>query len=153
MWKQMNPFISPSEPLSTRCPCRESPAPRFAPSYRSVQHRTLLLLLFGVCLAFGSCGKKQTTAPIEKALKQEASKVSTSLLPDEKGGSTRTSQEALTLPTGFGKRTGDLDQMVKARTIRALVIVTPISFFIKQASLTESNTRHFKSWRNSLTRN
>jgi membrane-bound lytic murein transglycosylase MltF len=32
----------------------------------------------------------------------------------------------------FGKRTGDLDDMVKNRAIRALVIVNPISFFYAQ---------------------
>lgn len=37
----------------------------------------------------------------------------------------------LTLPANFGKHTGDLDEMVKRRTIRALVIVNPIGFFYK----------------------
>jgi membrane-bound lytic murein transglycosylase MltF len=35
----------------------------------------------------------------------------------------------LVLPTTFGRRTGDLDQMLKARQIRALVTIDPISFF------------------------
>lgn len=35
----------------------------------------------------------------------------------------------LTLPTSFGRRIGDLDQMLKARNIRALVTINPISFF------------------------
>src|SRR5260370_20031406 len=35
----------------------------------------------------------------------------------------------LVLPTSFGRRTGDLDQMLKARNIRALVTINPISFF------------------------
>jgi membrane-bound lytic murein transglycosylase MltF len=35
----------------------------------------------------------------------------------------------LTLPVAFAKHTGDLDDMVKRRTIRALVIIDPISFF------------------------
>jgi ABC-type amino acid transport substrate-binding protein len=33
------------------------------------------------------------------------------------------------LPTNFGRRTGDLDEMVKARKIRALVMINRISFF------------------------
>src|SRR5262249_35990145 len=35
----------------------------------------------------------------------------------------------LMLPTSFGRRTGDLDQMLKERKIRALVTINPISFF------------------------
>ncbi|MFZ0795033.1 MAG: transporter substrate-binding domain-containing protein [Candidatus Korobacteraceae bacterium] len=36
---------------------------------------------------------------------------------------------ATTFPPAFGRRTGDLDDMVKARNIRALVLLNPISFF------------------------
>ena len=36
------------------------------------------------------------------------------------------------LPTSFGRDTGDLDEMVKRRNIRALVILNPISFFYEQ---------------------
>jgi membrane-bound lytic murein transglycosylase MltF len=35
----------------------------------------------------------------------------------------------LALPTSFGRRTGDLDEMVKERRIRALVVINPIGFF------------------------
>lgn len=35
----------------------------------------------------------------------------------------------MTLPASFGRHTGDLDEMVKGRNIRALVILDPISFF------------------------
>lgn len=35
----------------------------------------------------------------------------------------------MALPTSFGRHTGDLDEMVKGRNIRALVILDPISFF------------------------
>jgi len=35
----------------------------------------------------------------------------------------------LVLPTSFGRRTGDLDEMVKDRRIRALVVINPIGFF------------------------
>ena len=33
------------------------------------------------------------------------------------------------MPLGFGRRTGDLDEMVKRRNIRALVVINPIGFF------------------------
>lgn len=35
----------------------------------------------------------------------------------------------LVLPTSFGRRTGDLDEMLKERRIRALVVINPIGFF------------------------
>jgi hypothetical protein len=35
----------------------------------------------------------------------------------------------LVLPTNFGRRTGDLDEMLKERRIRALVVINPIGFF------------------------
>ena len=35
----------------------------------------------------------------------------------------------LILPTSFGRRTGDLDQMLRDRKIRALVVINPLSFF------------------------
>ena len=38
----------------------------------------------------------------------------------------------LVLPTSFGRRTGDLDEMVKERRIRALVVINPIGFFYSQ---------------------
>ena len=38
----------------------------------------------------------------------------------------------LVLPTSFGRRTGDLDEMIKERRIRALVVINPIGFFYSQ---------------------
>jgi len=38
-------------------------------------------------------------------------------------------RDHIMLPTNFGRRTGDLDEMVKARKIRALVVINRISFF------------------------
>jgi membrane-bound lytic murein transglycosylase MltF len=35
----------------------------------------------------------------------------------------------IALPTSFGRRTGDLEQMLKERRIRALVVINPLSFF------------------------
>ena len=35
----------------------------------------------------------------------------------------------LLLPTNFGRQTGDLDEMLKSRNIRALVMINPVSFF------------------------
>ncbi len=40
--------------------------------------------------------------------------------------------KAIVLPIGFGRDTRDLDEMVKRRNIRALVILSPIAFFYSQ---------------------
>ena len=95
----------------------------------SAQRRILLLLLSVGCLALAACSKNQTPAPTEQTPKREAPQASTPLLPDEQGAPMGSGQKTLTLPTGFGKRTGDLDEMLKQRTIRALLIVNPIGFF------------------------
>ena len=44
-------------------------------------------------------------------------------------GANAAESDHLTLPTSFGRQTGDLDQMMKAGKIRALVTINPISFF------------------------
>jgi len=98
---------------------------------RSVLHRTLVLLLAG-SFALGGCGKKHAAVPVEQVPKQQALEASTSLVPNEHGATAGGDKGTLQLPTGFGKRTGDLDEMVTQRAIRALVIVNPVSFFYRQ---------------------
>jgi membrane-bound lytic murein transglycosylase MltF len=85
----------------------------------------LFVLLSPVWLVVVSCGKKQTSTVHEPAPKQ---KLSQALVPSE-NAATPDSSGQLTLPADFGKRTGDLDEMAKNRSIRALVIVNPIGFF------------------------
>jgi membrane-bound lytic murein transglycosylase MltF len=85
---------------------------------RSWQLRRLLTLLAAAWLALVGCRKQQTTAPAPEAPRP--------LLPDEYGA---TDHRPLSLPSNWGKRTGDLDEMVRARAIRALVILDPIGFF------------------------
>jgi ABC-type amino acid transport substrate-binding protein len=94
----------------------------FGPCRRSGQHQMLRILVSFGWLAVVACQKQQTTAPAAS----EGSEASRSLLPDEYGG---TEHRTLVLPTNWGRRTGDLDEMVKARAIRALVIIDPIGFF------------------------
>src|SRR5271157_1248901 len=87
------------------------------------RHCLALLALFTLLLLM-ACGKKETTIPVEQA-KQQPARSSAISSPDEppppSGG--------IVFPPAFGRRTGDLDEMVKARNIRALVILNPISFF------------------------
>jgi len=93
------------------------------------------------CLVLAACGKKQAPSaeqappaeqarPTEQPSQQEASQVPASLLPNEHGAP-QESKGTLVLPVSFGKRTGDLDEMAKARSIRAMVVVNPVGFFYK----------------------
>jgi membrane-bound lytic murein transglycosylase MltF len=91
----------------------------------SVLAPALLILLWLAWLFLASCQKKQTGATHQQRPEE-------CLVPSENAASSGTMAGALTLPTGFGKRTGDLDEMVKQRSIRALVIVNPIGFFYAQ---------------------
>lgn len=75
-----------------------------------------------LCAAFTlvACGKKQGTQPTaeDKLSPQEiAAPVPSS------------SSNTLSLPLHFDHRTGDLDEMLKRRNIRVLVILNPIGFF------------------------
>lgn len=92
-------------------------------------HWSMLIVISVESLILAGCGKKQPASPPAESPKSGASQASNSLLPNENVGS---SQGTLVLPTGFGRRTGDLDEMVKNRAIRALVIVNPISFFYQR---------------------
>ncbi len=60
-----------------------------------------------------SCSKKNES-PVSQTPQQSAS--------------AQTAQPTA-IPAPLGRRTGDLDEMVKGRTIRALVLINPISFF------------------------
>ena len=90
--------------------------------------RPLVLLSF-LWLVISACSKPQAPATAEQPSKQQTSTASSALMPDENGSS---SQGTLVLPTGLGKRTGDLDEMVRNRAIRALTIVSPIGFFYQK---------------------
>jgi ABC-type amino acid transport substrate-binding protein len=93
--------------------------------------RLVIVGLLTASFVIVGCSRKQTPAPAEQSKAQPQSKsdspdASTPLVPNESGGS---GQGSLTLPTGFGRRTGDLDEMVKQRSIRALTIVNKVGFF------------------------
>ena len=79
-----------------------------------------------LCLAsflIVGCSKSKGPPPAKpEEAKQQASPI---MSPDEPPASSN----SMVLPTNFGRRTGDLDEMVKQRNIRALVILNPIGFF------------------------
>jgi membrane-bound lytic murein transglycosylase MltF len=91
-----------------------------------------LILVSAASLALVACEQHPATAPAEQRPNPETSealKLSRSLFPNEYGATTNSDHQTLLLPLNYGKRTGDLDEMVKERAIRALVIINPIDFF------------------------
>jgi membrane-bound lytic murein transglycosylase MltF len=99
----------------------------------------LLILLFVGILSLAACGKKENPSAVaDSQPKAESADAKPStpapLTPSENAPGTAASStdpNALVLPASFGKRTGDVDEMVKNRAIRALVIVNPIGFFYR----------------------
>ncbi len=90
----------------------------------ALSRHCLVLLALCTLLVLIACGKKEATKPVEQA-KQQAAPSSAISSPDEPPAPSN----GVVFPQAFGRRTGDLDEMVKARNIRALVILNPISFF------------------------
>jgi membrane-bound lytic murein transglycosylase MltF len=100
-----------------------------------LQAIALILLLFFML----SCGKKESAPEKSATTPQQGSgqpanvAATGELIPaDAISSESSTQQGSLTLPTSFPRRTGDLDEMIKARNIRALVEINPISFFYSQ---------------------
>src|SRR5215469_10179589 len=109
----------------------------FGPCRRTARrHRTPVVLIWAVWLALVACQKQPATehagqTPKPETPKPETSKGSAarSLLPDDFGETAGSEHRTLELPSGYGRHTGDLDEMVKGRAIRALVVIDPIGFF------------------------
>jgi membrane-bound lytic murein transglycosylase MltF len=75
--------------------------------------RAILFAMVGVVLLLIACGKKEAVPQGTDQTKQQGAP----------------SGPTLVLPLHFEHHTGDLDEMVKRRNIRALVILNPIGFF------------------------
>jgi membrane-bound lytic murein transglycosylase MltF len=102
----------------------------------AVRRSCLLFSLVLLWLTYSACTKKQspvagTTSPQQA---HTAAASPDSIVPAElvSEASSDTAGHALTLPLTFERRTADLDQMVKERSIRALILINPISFFYEQ---------------------
>ena len=80
----------------------------------------LLLAIVCVGLLLIACGKKEATPQGTDPTKQQEA---------ASGPTSSTATNALFLPLHFEHHTGDLDEMVKRRYIRALIILNPIGFF------------------------
>jgi membrane-bound lytic murein transglycosylase MltF len=72
-----------------------------------------------------SCGEKAAPPVNTEQAKQQPTSAPPVSSPDEPPEP----PSGIAFPTGFGRRTGDLDEMAKNRNIRALVILNPIGFF------------------------
>ena len=100
--------------------------------------RSLPVLCFCSFLLFVACSKKpEPTAPAkpEAAATTQSSSAPAQTAQDTSGATTDDDPpppNAMMLPVNFNKHTGDLDDMVKRRTIRAIVMINPVSFFYDQ---------------------
>jgi membrane-bound lytic murein transglycosylase MltF len=86
---------------------------------------SVILLVFCVALVLIGCGKQETSPAATASQPHHQAGVSTRALPSTTGSGSN----ALSLPLDFDRYTGDLDEMVKRRNIRVLVIPNPIGFF------------------------
>src|SRR5215470_9133461 len=83
--------------------------------HRSLYHRTLFILLSLGCLTLSTCGAKQRPVPAEQTSGLEASatpEASRSVGRDNDSAIGGPGQRTLSLPASFGRRTGDLDEML-----------------------------------------
>ena len=94
-------------------------------SSTSSRRNLIFVLPLFALLLLTACEKKAAPrAATEQAQQQPAPAVQVSS-PDEPPPPS----SDVKLPTAFGRRTGDLDEMAKNRNIRALVMLNPIGFF------------------------
>ena len=89
-----------------------------------IRKSVFLVLLLGLSFSI-ACGKKAAPPASTEQTKQQAAPGAPVSSPDEPPAPSSN----VALPTGFGRHTGDLDEMMKSRNIRALVILSPIGFF------------------------
>ncbi len=93
----------------------------------STWSRRVLLFIFTLLVValWVGCGKKAEPPADTEQAKQQAAPARAISSPDEPPAPA----SEIAFPPIFGRRTGDLDEMVKHRNIRALVILNPIGFF------------------------
>jgi membrane-bound lytic murein transglycosylase MltF len=90
----------------------------------------LLLVVASAWVVLVACKQQQPTTPAENTPAHfDPHSASRSLLPNEYGARANSANRTLVLPLNFGRHTGDLNEMVRERVIRAIVILDPIGFF------------------------
>jgi membrane-bound lytic murein transglycosylase MltF len=86
-------------------------------------------LCLATCLVLSllmGCGKKEAAPP---ATTEQTKQQAAAAMPISSPDVPPAPSSSVALPKAFGRRTGDLDEMVKGRNIRALVLINPIGFF------------------------
>jgi membrane-bound lytic murein transglycosylase MltF len=91
----------------------------------SFRHAVVFALTLFALLLVISCGKKAAPPVNTEQAKQQPASAPPVSSPDEPPEP----PSGIAFPTGFGRHTGDLDEMAKNRSIRALVMLNPIGFF------------------------
>ena len=94
-------------------------------SSTSFRQALALVLPFSAILLLIGCSKKAEAPANTEQAKHQAAPAPTVSSPDQPPAPSND----MVLPPGFARQTGDLDQMVKSRKIRAIVILNPIGFF------------------------
>jgi membrane-bound lytic murein transglycosylase MltF len=98
--------------------------------------RAGILALVPLLLIAVACSKKEASSlgsqPSTRA--QEEGRDVGTVAPEDDATATNDEEKpgSLSLPLTFARHTGDLDEMMKVRNIRALVTINPISFFYIQ---------------------
>lgn len=87
------------------------------------------LLVFTLLLTMSACSRKTATPAPQPASEPAAQPVATA---GQGLSETNVPEHDLVLPLNFSRRTGDLDEMVKQRNIRALVVNSRTGFFYDQ---------------------
>jgi membrane-bound lytic murein transglycosylase MltF len=106
-------------------------------SQPTIAARRVGILLLPIMSVFaGSCSKKEAPSPRTQPPKpaplnaQDASVVAPE--DDAAAKNDEGRPDTLTIPLTCTRHTGDLDEMMKVRKIRALITINPISFFYRQ---------------------
>jgi hypothetical protein len=94
-------------------------------STSSTRQNLLFVVTLSALLLVTSCGKKASPSISAEQAQQQTAPAAHVSSPEEPPAPSND----VALPIGFGRHTGDLDEMVKRRNIRALVILSPIGFF------------------------
>src|SRR5579862_2931092 len=83
--------------------------------------------------ALSACGKKEASAPAKPEAAAQPQSTQPAAAPQETASQDDLpAPNSMMLPVNFNKHTGDLDDMVKRRNIRAIVMLNPIGFFYDQ---------------------
>src|SRR5262245_32860142 len=95
--------------------------------------RVTMLVLLAILAFATACNKKETSSlPSQGPKPVDVNAADTSIVPPEDVAVAKSEERkprTLALPLNFARHTGDFDEMMKQRKIRALTTINPLSFF------------------------